>query len=247
MNRLMKVMFVVACVTFICGPVLAEGSKKVGVMWISKSSMSERIIKGFKARIEEKAPDTRIEYKIEIPDELAALPIYERYQKEKDAIVFLRSNAIKFMLEHPPTKPSFFGACNNPVALGAVEDMNAPDDKITGVTYYIPGTRKMGVFQKVFPDLGSVGILTEKGHPSSPIDRAETKAACEAAGIEYHQVICASKEELAEGVKSLVDKKVDIIIIGDQALIIHQERRKHFHVSVFPGMYLEHKINQHPL
>jgi putative ABC transport system substrate-binding protein len=220
-NCLRKLIFAALCVTLVCGSVLAESSKKVGVMWIGESSMAKRVIKSFKEQMEEKAPDVQIEYKMEISGEPDALDIYERYQKEKDAVVFLRSNAIKFMLKHPPMRPAFCGACNNPVALGAMKDMNAPDGNITGVTYYIPAAKKIAVLQKVFPNLGRVGLLTEKGHPSSPIDRAETEAACKAAGIKFYQVICTSKEEVGKGARSLVDKEVDIIIIGDQSLIIH--------------------------
>lgn len=224
MNRLMRIALVaVVCIAFACGDSdddSEEGSKEVGIMWIGESGIAERVLKGFEARIEEKAPDLQIEYQTKLSDTSVALPIYQRYQEEKDAVVFLRSSGIKFMVEHPPAKPSFFGACNNPVALGAMEDMNAPDGNMTGVTYYIPAAERMEIFQQIFPDLESVGLLTEEGHPSSPIDRTETEAACEAAGIEYRGITCADEDALSRGVKSLVDEGVDIVIIGDQSLII---------------------------
>lgn len=220
----MKKMMVFILAAAICfglfsGMAFAQ-KKTVGVMWIGKSGMALRVLNGFKSFMEKKASDIEIEYKTELADEAAARSVYMKFQEEKDAVVFLRSTGAKFMGKNPPKKPSFFGGCSNPVALGAVPDMEAPGGKITGVTYYITAERQLNVFRMVFPDMKSVGLLVEKGHPSGAIDTGETSAACKENGLQYHAVECSGKDQLADAVKSLVEKKVSIIIIGNQALII---------------------------
>ncbi len=197
----------------------AEG-KKIGVMWIGSSGMAKRVNKGLEDFLKQKAPGLDLEFKKELADEAAAIPVYERFQKEKDAVVFLRSNGVKFLVKHPPQKPAFVGGCTNPATLGAVKDLNAPGGNISGVTYYLPAKRQMAVMKKIFPQLKSVALLVQKGHPSAGIDTAETKEACQTEGIQYHEYFCTGDEDILSAVTGAKEKKADVIIIGNQALII---------------------------
>ena len=177
------------------------GEKSVGIMWMGKSGMAKRVSKGLTARLREKAPDINLEFKMELDGESEAVPIYKAWQESKDGIVFLRSTGAKYMGENPPKIPGFIGGCSNPVALGAVRNMDAPEGNITGVTYHIHARKKIELFKKLFPNMKSVGLIVEEGHPSALIDREETKAGCEALGISYHEAICSSENEILRRVK----------------------------------------------
>ena len=124
------------------------------------------------------------------------------------------------MGQNPPSIPGFFGACNNPVTLGATSSMSDPDKNITGVTYYLSAEKQFDIYKKLFPKMTSVGILLEKGHPGAAIDSKDTKDAAAKFGFKYTDVTVSTPEELASGVKTLKDKGADIIIIGSMGMII---------------------------
>lgn len=204
---------------FTASTAAAQDDIRLGVMWIGKSGMSLRVYEGFSEHMAKYAPEIKLEKHIELEDEAAALPVYNKFQSEKNGLVFLRSSGVKFLINHPPQKPTFIGGCNNPAALGAMKDLKTPPTNITGVTYYIPAERQINAFKKVFPKLKSIGLLVEKDHPSSLIDSRETAAACKEEGIEFHDFPCASKEDIISAVKAIYDKKLEAIVIGNQALI----------------------------
>jgi putative ABC transport system substrate-binding protein len=188
-------------------------------MWMGRSGMSKRVYAGFKEYVAKHAPEVVLEPVIELKDEAAALPVYKRFQAEKRGVVFLRSSGVKFLMKHPPQKPTFIGGCTNPAALGAMKDLNSPPANITGVTYYIPASRQIGTLKKAFPGVKSVALLVEAGHPSSGIDSKETRAACKENGILYHEYSCASTDDIVTAMKDVYDRKIDLVIIGNQALI----------------------------
>lgn len=195
-------------------------SKTVGFMWFGKSGMAKRVTKGFDDYMKKTAPDIAIEYVKELADKDAAMKVYKRFQEEKDALVFLRSNGAKLMGKTPPKKPAFIGGCSHPVVLGITDSLEKPSKNATGVTYYLAAERQIKVFKKVFPNLQSVGLIVEKGHPSAQVDNSETTAASKKEGIKFYVRECAAAGEIPDAVKALVEKKADIIIIGNQALII---------------------------
>jgi putative ABC transport system substrate-binding protein len=181
--------------------------------------MTNRVTKGFEEGMRELASDIKIEYQKELAsiDDLAA--IAGKWQKEKRAMVLLRSSAAKWLAKNPPSIPTFIGGCNNPAELGVVKDLQAPEGKITGVTYFLPVDTQFEIFRAIIPDLKSVVLLLEKGHPSSPIDQEGTKAVCKKLGIQYSEKFCSSKEETVQAVNQYKGK-VSAIILGNQALLI---------------------------
>jgi putative ABC transport system substrate-binding protein len=141
-----------------------------------------------------------------------------RFQKEKAGMVIFRSTGAEALIKNPPTIPTFIGACNNPAKVGVVKNMKAPEGKITGVSYYVPGKIHLELMKTILPTMKSVMLLMEKGHPSAPIENEETKAASTVLGITYHGKMCSSVDEILTAVKENKDK-VSAFIIGTQALV----------------------------
>lgn len=192
---------------------------EIGLAWVGKSGMAGRVTQGFDKAIGELAPDAKIEYQKELAslDDLAAL--VEKWQKEKDGMVILRSNGAKWLGKNPPSIPTFIGGCNHPVQLGAVKNLKAPEGNITGVTYFLPVDTQFEVFQAMLPEMKSVMLLVEKGHPSAAIDQEGTKEVCDKLGLEYSDFAASSVDELSAAVKDNAGK-ASVFIIGSQALII---------------------------
>ncbi len=193
--------------------------KKIGVMWVTKSGMADRVASGFIGRIKELAPGLEMEFEMALPDAVSAKRVYRRFQDEKDALIFLRSHGAEWLAANPPRIPSFIGASTNPERLGLMSDMSKPDGLATGVTYYLPVARQFELYRQLFPELKSIGLLTMTGHPNSLIEEAETRAACEQFGIEYRFASCGNKPALVASVKDLRDR-VDLLILGNQNLLI---------------------------
>ncbi len=208
------------CVSIgLLGGATAASATEIGVAWAGKSGMSNRVAAGFERGMKEMAPDIKIEYQKELGsvDELAQ--VAAKWEKEKNGMVLLRSNAAKWLGKNPPAIPTFIGGCNNPRQLGAVKNLEAPEGNITGVTYYLPVDSQFEIFQAIIPDMKSVLLLLGKRNPSAQVDQAATKAVCEELGIEYHEIMCETKEDAIKAVNDYKGK-VSVIIIGNQALNI---------------------------
>lgn len=193
--------------------------KRVGVMWVGQAMMPQRVLNGIKTGLSMKEAAVELEVRKALPDMEAAMVVYERWNREKDAIVFLRSSGARFMAQNPPDVIGFIGAANHPVQLGAVKNMDEPEGRITGVTYFLDPLVHLNLFQQVFPGLRSVGLLVEKGHPGSPIEQEMTRNACQTLGIDYHEAVIVHKDDIARHVRALAEH-ADILIIGNEALVI---------------------------
>lgn len=188
-------------------------------MWMGKSGMSTRVYSGLKSQLETLAPEIGIESEIELPDEATAAAIYNEWLKSKDGIVFLRSTGAKFVSETKPTIPIFVGACNNPMELGAVSSLEAPEGNITGVTYFLKAAQHLKIYRQIFPKLSSIGLILETGHPGSLIDQKETQAGCRELGLNYHEIFISKTDNLKEKIARFASE-ADLLVISNTGLII---------------------------
>ena len=218
MKRL-HLLLILLSLNFVFSQTAIAAEIQIGVAWAGKSGMAKRVLAGFEKGIKELAPDVKLEVKGELAsiDELANT--IAEFQKSKAGMVILRSNGAKYLGKNPPTIPTFIGGCNHPVQLGAVKNMEAPEGKITGVTYYLPVDTQFDTFQAIIPNMKSIMILIEKGHPGAPIDQTATKKICAARGLEYKELLAGKKEEIIKGVAAAQGKE-SAFIISNTGLVI---------------------------
>ncbi len=206
-------------VLLVCGSVAFAAPLKIGITWMGQSSMAERIQAAFTQQIKQWVPKVDIEFQhVEGLEDFDAITrIVRRYEKEKHGIVLLRSNGAKWLSQNKVTIPTFIGAANNPKAIGAVKNMDAPEGMVTGVTYYLPHEVQFQIFEKLLPKMKSVLLLLQKGHASTDVDREGTKAVCEKRGIEYHEKVCQIEADSIAAVNAFKDR-VSAIIIGTNSI-----------------------------
>ena len=214
-----KKMMLFASVAFLLTGAIPVSAQEIGLVWVGKSGMANRVTKGFDMAMKDLAPDVKIEYKKDLAamDDLAK--IVDEWQKSKNGMVILRSNGAEWLAENPPSIPTFIGGCNNPKQLGAVKNLEAPEGNITGVTYFLPFNTQWEIFRAILPNMKSVLLLVETGHPGTPIDLEGTSAACKKLGIEYQEKSVSTKDEAVAAVKE-AQGKFSAIILGTQALLI---------------------------
>jgi putative tryptophan/tyrosine transport system substrate-binding protein len=195
--------------------------KKVVLMWVGRAGMAKRVATGFLQRMREKAPNVEIVQHRELNNMQQGEQLFTQSETSSDGIVFLRSNGAEFLgrLSSPPKVPCFIGGCNNPQELGAIKNLNAPEGMITGVTYFIPFEKRFQVIKQLFPNIKSVGLLLQKGHPAAVIDQQGTKEQCARNGIAYHEVAAENLKQLVDGTKQL-SGKVDVFILSSTALVL---------------------------
>ena len=198
-----------------------SAEKKVVLMWMGKSGMPKRVATGFFFKLKELAPNVQLIQHREIADMASAEKIFREAEATSNGIVFLRSNGAEFLgrLPEPPKVPCFVGACNNPAELGAIKNLDAPEGMITGVTYFIPYEKRFEVIKALFPNIKSVGLLLQKGHAATPIDRAGTKAQCQRLGIAYHEVVADNVKQLLEGIHR-ISPQVDLFIVSSTGFVL---------------------------
>lgn len=201
------------------GAVAIAEPLSLGMTWLGDSAMANRVDGAFREKIAELVPDVDIELQLvpDIDDLETFGSVIARFEREKDGIVVLRSNGARWLGTHPPAIPTFIGAANNPIILGVVENMEAPEGNITGVTYYLPLDVQFDIFQAILPNLDSVFLLMEQGHASTQVDRAGTQAICQERGLTYGEVICATEAQCLAAVRAN-QGKVGAFIIGGNAL-----------------------------
>ena len=131
----------------------------------------------------------------------------------------MRSTGAKYLGQNKLSIPGFFGACNDPVELGVLKNASAPEENCSGVTYAIPYRVQFELLVRVLPQMKSVLLLVQDGHPTSLLNQQGTKAACEQYKIEYNDKACKTKDDAIAVAKEAEAKGV-VVILGSQALLI---------------------------
>ncbi len=193
--------------------------KEIAVIWEGKSRMTTNVAMGLLPGLRQLAPDLKVTLYRELKDIQAAGKIFRDVEPKVDGIVFLRSSGAEFLASADPKVPCFVGGCNNPQELGTIKNLNAPEGKITGVTYFIPYEKRFEIIKSLFPNTKRIGLLLEKGHPSGPIEQRGTREQCDRLGITYNEVVASNLKELLDGTRPLL-ASVDLIIVGNARLVM---------------------------
>ena len=90
---------------------------------------------------------------------------------------------------------------------------------ITGVTYFIPFEKRFQVIKQLFPNIKSVGLLLQKGHPAAPIDQQGTNAQCSPEWDRISGSCGQNLNQLVDGTKQL-SGKADVFILSSTALVL---------------------------
>ncbi len=194
-------------------------AKDIGIAWEGKASMQDEILRGFLTKIKTYDEKLNIEIKKELEsiDEVKKLAL--KWDKEKDAMILLRSSSAKMLSYTKTNIPTFIGGCNHPVALGTMSNFLSPQKNITGVTYYLNKKTTIRMIKLFVPNIKSILFIGEKGHYSTPIEQNETKnIITNDYNIKYSEYISDDIENIIQEVKNKKDK-FSAIILGNQALI----------------------------
>jgi putative ABC transport system substrate-binding protein len=223
-------LFLVCAALMVAGGMLREASaaeRKIAVMWVGKSHRPTNLILGFLPKLRELAPDIQVKLHRQLKSMDEAEAIFHDAEKTMDGIVFLDSTGAEFLATANPKIPCFRGATNNPVDLGVMKSLEAPEGKVTGVTYYVPYNKRFEIIMQLFPNIKRVGLVVELADPSGLIEQQETRSQCARIGLKYSDVVASDLKKLVEETNKMADN-VDIIVISNTRLAME------FTVSLLP-------------
>ncbi len=198
----------------------AAHALEIGVAWQGKSGMAKRVFAGFEEQIKAIAPDANLDIRPALgsADELNAA--ITEFEASKKVMVILRSNGAKALSKRSPKIPAFIGGANHPGQLGVIADLSAPEGNITGVTYYIDYETRLESFQAVIPDLTSIHLIVEEGHPSGPVDTEGTMAACATLNLTCTSSAVKGRDAIVADIQK--NNGVSLIVLGNQAPLYDQ-------------------------
>lgn len=203
-----------------CALATTANAEGIGVAWVGKSGMAKRVLAGFEARMSEIAPDMEIVVKRELEDTDQLSGAYGELSDKFGAVVVLRSNGSKWLAKNSASVPTFIGGVNHPPSLGVIENMDSPEGKVTGVTYYLDPLIVLETFSAI-KAMDSILFIQQEGHPGSEIDKAGFQSACDELFVTCSFVQIPDSKTLEQTVTD--NSGHDGIIIGNQVPLFDDE------------------------
>lgn len=212
----------VAALVLVCGSLgpatSAAAEKKITIMSVGPSPAVQDAVRGFLPRLKELAPDVKVTLKLGLEDMKVGDKVFRELESSMDGIAFLRSNGCQFLATANPKVPSFVGVTTNPQFLGAVNNLEAPEGKITGTTYYLPYEKRFEAIKQLFPNVKTIALFMDKEHPTVPIERKGVQEQCEKLGLAYNECVTSDEAELLRTAEDLAGK-VNLFIFANHAFV----------------------------
>lgn len=148
-------------------------------------------------------------------DPEAAREIVRRWTDEGlDVLVALSTTGATLAREVAPDVPVVF-MVNDPVAAGLVRNEEAPEGKLTGVTYRVPADRTLDIARRAMPDLRQVGFLYPEGDPAALPHREAVAAAAQELGMQLLAESWTDPADVDRAVGALVDAGAQVLVIAN--------------------------------
>ena len=126
-----------------------------------------------------------------------------------------------------PPMSVVFRIGGDPVKLGLVASLSRPGGNVTGVSFLSTATvaLRLQMVREAVPGAAVFGLIV---NPSNPDAEPETREAQEAArklGLELHVVHAASVPQIDAAVATLVQRRVQALVIGGDALFTNRRQQ----------------------
>jgi putative tryptophan/tyrosine transport system substrate-binding protein len=148
------------------------------------------------------------------PEPDAARAAVERWMEEDvDIIVALSSSGALAASEAAPDVTTLF-LSNDPTATGLVEHEDAPEGRLTGVTFRVPADRTLDLARRAVTGLESIGLAYPVEDPAAIANRDALTAAAEALGIDLLTAEFTDDTDVADAVEELADGGAGALVLS---------------------------------
>ena len=125
------------------------------------------------------------------------------------------------------TIPVVFTVGTDPVDLGLVSSLNRPGGNVTGVTFLTTalGVKRLELLRTLVPNAAKTGFLVNPQNPTSHSQIGDIETAARTFGVDLVIVNAASESDLEAAFASLVQQRINAIIIGgDQFFLSRRDQ-----------------------
>lgn len=136
-----------------------------------------------------------------------------------DLIFSIATPTSQAAVNETTTIPIVFGAITDPVGAGLVQNADAPEANVTGVSDMLPVQPHLDLIKELVPDVKTIGLLYNAGEANSVFLVEEEKAAAEAMGLEVVEATAASSAEVLAAAQSLVGRVDAISVLTDNTVV----------------------------
>jgi putative ABC transport system substrate-binding protein len=144
------------------------------------------------------------------------------------AVLIAANNAVMVAAKATAaTIPIVFATGDDPVKLGFVASLSRPTGNITGVTFYsgVLVAKQLELLREMLPRVAVIGILVNPTSPAAETQIRDAQAAAHALALQIHIANASSEREFDAAFANFVQKRVDGVIFGGDALFTGQRER----------------------
>jgi putative ABC transport system substrate-binding protein len=125
------------------------------------------------------------------------------------------------------TIPIVFYIGGDPTTLGIVDNFSRPGGNATGVTNIGTelGSKRLELLRDLVPNATSIGMLVNRGSPDASTEIQDIESAAHALSRQVYVVSANTESDFGGAFAELVERKVDALIVGSDALFTFQRIR----------------------
>ncbi|MCX4026233.1 hypothetical protein H0A36_15155 [Endozoicomonas sp. SM1973] len=94
-----------------------------------------------------------------------------------------------------------------------------PGGNISGVSYYVQIERQLRFFQKIIPNMDTIGVIFDAKNKSRYVEAGECRDAFKKLQIKFLYKLIDTKLDLPKAAQELIDQNVDAIIAASSEVV----------------------------
>ena len=202
-------------------PETVEAGYRIGLVQCGSFAPLDVMRESFVSRLDEWGYDeTKVEldYQNAGEDEKKAEEICKQFTRDKvDMIVAVGAPAAKAASEAVGSSgvKVLFAGVNDPAAMLNIQNPNAPERSITGISDRVSGQKSVELMQKVKPDLRRVGLLCDAEDENAAAAVKAVQDACKLSGIETQASTAVSADGAVSTARDLLGQCDVLFTPGD--------------------------------
>jgi putative ABC transport system substrate-binding protein len=130
-----------------------------------------------------------------------------------DLIVALSSSGARIAADTAPETNVLF-LSTDPMATGLVADEDAPEGRLTGVSFRVPADRTLSLLQRAVPDLERVGLAYPPDDPSALAHRDVVVLAADELDIELSLAEFTDGTDVGAAIAALAAEGIDALLVS---------------------------------
>lgn len=149
-----------------------------------------------------------------------ASAIAQKFVGDKvDLILSVATPTSQAAIKATTSIPIIFAAVTDPIGSDLLENGDAPEGNVTGVSDMLPVQPHLDLIMQLVPGAKTIGLLYNAGESNSVFLVENEKAAAEAMGLKVVEATAASSSEVLAAAQSLVGRVDAISVLTDNTVV----------------------------